>query len=58
MELGVLPTGAGTVTPSGEDEATRPWGHYEVLADDAAFKVKSLTVFIEVQHGKSLGTTT
>jgi mannose-6-phosphate isomerase len=26
------------------DDSVRPWGHYEVLADDADFKAKTITV--------------
>lgn len=32
------------MTETTDDDSTRPWGHYEVLADEATFKVKSLTV--------------
>ena len=32
------------MTPPADDESRRPWGHYEVLADEPSFKVKSLTV--------------
>ena len=26
------------------DESRRPWGHYDVLADDASYKVKTIVV--------------
>lgn len=30
--------------PTADDESVRPWGHYEVLADEADFKAKTITV--------------